>query len=47
MLFRSPIGNPESVEHTNSSGATETIFVLIDGWDTTEKGAFTVQAELQ
>ena len=42
-----PIGNPESVEHTNSSGATETIFVLIDGWDTTEKGAFTVQAELQ
>ncbi len=42
-----PIGNPEEVEYTNSTGLTQTVFVVIDGWDTPEKGSYTIQAVLQ
>lgn len=42
-----PIGNPEQVEYTNGTGSTQTVFVVVDGWDTPEKGSYTIQAVLQ
>lgn len=39
-----PKSDPELAEYTNSTGATQTVFVVVDGWDTPETGPFSIIA---
>lgn len=39
-----PSSDPELAEYTNTTGATQTVFVVVDGWDTPESGPFSIIA---
>lgn len=40
-------GDPETGTHTNTSGQTETIYIVVDSYDSSEYGPFTLSAVVQ